>query len=48
VVAGRFLRFALDEVRRYDGTVNQVRPDGFTALFGAPVGYEDHSNRSQD
>jgi hypothetical protein len=46
VVAGRFLRFALDEVRKYEGTINQVRRDGFTALFGAPIGHEDHARRA--
>jgi class 3 adenylate cyclase/tetratricopeptide (TPR) repeat protein/DNA-binding XRE family transcriptional regulator len=45
-VADRFIRFALDEVRRYEGTINQVRPDGFTALFGAPIGQEDHARRA--
>jgi class 3 adenylate cyclase/tetratricopeptide (TPR) repeat protein/DNA-binding XRE family transcriptional regulator len=46
VVADRFLRFALDEVRKYEGTINQVRQDGFTALFGAPIGHEDHARRA--
>jgi class 3 adenylate cyclase/tetratricopeptide (TPR) repeat protein len=45
-VADRFLRFALEEVRRYEGTINQVRQDGFTALFGAPIGHEDHARRA--
>jgi class 3 adenylate cyclase/tetratricopeptide (TPR) repeat protein len=46
VVADRFFRFALDEVRRYEGTINQVCRDGFTALFGAPIGHEDHARRA--
>ncbi len=46
VVADRFLRFALDEVHRYEGTINQVRRDGFTALFGAPISHEDHARRA--
>jgi class 3 adenylate cyclase/DNA-binding XRE family transcriptional regulator/tetratricopeptide (TPR) repeat protein len=46
VVADRFVRFALDEVRRYEGMINQVRQDGFTALFGAPIGHEDHARRA--
>ena len=46
VVADRFVRFALEEVRRYEGTINQVRRDGFTALFGAPIGHEDHARRA--
>ena len=45
-VADRFLQFALEEVRRCEGTINQVRPDGFTALFGAPIGHEDHARRT--
>jgi class 3 adenylate cyclase/tetratricopeptide (TPR) repeat protein/DNA-binding XRE family transcriptional regulator len=45
-VADRFIRFALDEVRRYEGTINQVRRNGFTALFGAPIGQEDHARRA--
>jgi len=46
VVADRFLRFALDEVRKYEGTINQVGREGFTALFGAPIGHEDHARRA--
>jgi class 3 adenylate cyclase/DNA-binding XRE family transcriptional regulator len=46
VVADSFLRFALDEVRGYEGTINQVRRHGFTALFGAPIGHEDHARRA--
>jgi len=46
VVADRFLRVAVDEVHRYEGTINQVRRDGFTALFGAPIGHEDHARRA--
>ena len=45
-VADRFIRFALDEVRRYEGTIYQVRRNGFTALFGAPIGQEDHARRA--
>jgi class 3 adenylate cyclase/tetratricopeptide (TPR) repeat protein len=45
-VADRFLRVALAEVRRYEGSINQVRRDGFTALFGAPIGQEDHARRA--
>jgi class 3 adenylate cyclase/tetratricopeptide (TPR) repeat protein/DNA-binding XRE family transcriptional regulator len=45
-VADRFFRFALAEVHRYEGMINQVRGDGFTALFGAPIGQEDHARRA--
>jgi class 3 adenylate cyclase/tetratricopeptide (TPR) repeat protein/DNA-binding XRE family transcriptional regulator len=33
-------------VHRYDGTIGQIRSDGFTALFGAPVAQEDHAFRA--
>jgi DNA-binding SARP family transcriptional activator/tetratricopeptide (TPR) repeat protein len=33
-------------VHRYEGTVTQVRGDGITALFGAPLAHEDHAVRA--
>jgi class 3 adenylate cyclase len=33
-------------VHRYEGTVNQVMGDGIMALFGAPIGHEDHALRA--
>jgi class 3 adenylate cyclase/tetratricopeptide (TPR) repeat protein len=42
----RFFEFALDEVHRYEGTINQFLGDGFMALFGAPIAYEDHARRA--
>jgi class 3 adenylate cyclase/tetratricopeptide (TPR) repeat protein len=42
----RFFRVALDEVHRYEGTVNQFLGDGFMALFGAPLAHEDHARRA--
>ncbi len=42
----RFFELALGEVHRYGGTINQFLGDGFMALFGAPVAYEDHARRA--
>ncbi|MBI4588589.1 MAG: AAA family ATPase [Candidatus Rokubacteria bacterium] len=42
----RFFDLALDEIHRYEGTVNQFLGDGFMALFGAPVAHEDHARRA--
>src|SRR5215475_6102454 len=41
----RFFELALLEVHRYEGTINQFLGDGFMALFGAPIAYEDHARR---
>src|SRR5215468_4906248 len=42
----RFFELALDEVHRYEGTIHQFLGDGFMALFGAPIAYEDHARRA--
>jgi class 3 adenylate cyclase len=42
----RFFELALDEVHRYEGTINQFLGDGFMALFGAPISHEDHARRA--
>jgi class 3 adenylate cyclase/tetratricopeptide (TPR) repeat protein len=42
----RFFALVLDEIHRYEGTVNQFLGDGFMALFGAPVAHEDHARRA--
>jgi class 3 adenylate cyclase/tetratricopeptide (TPR) repeat protein len=41
----RFFALSLDEVHRYEGTINQFLGDGFMALFGAPIAHEDHARR---
>lgn len=41
-----FLDLAIPEVRRYGGTLQHVMPEGFLALFGAPIAYEDHVQRA--
>jgi class 3 adenylate cyclase/tetratricopeptide (TPR) repeat protein len=41
-----FLEASLAEVHRYGGTAPQFTGDGFLALFGAPLTYEDHVRRA--
>jgi class 3 adenylate cyclase len=40
------LKLMIDAVHRYDGYIVQSTGDGIFALFGAPVGHEDHPQRS--
>jgi class 3 adenylate cyclase/tetratricopeptide (TPR) repeat protein len=42
----RFFELGLEAVHRYEGTINQFLGDGFMALFGAPIAYEDHARRA--
>jgi class 3 adenylate cyclase/tetratricopeptide (TPR) repeat protein len=42
----RAFEVMLDEVHRYEGTVNQFLGDGIMALFGAPISHEDHAHRA--
>jgi len=39
-------KILMDEIHRYEGTINQFRGDGIMALFGAPLAYEDHARRA--
>ena len=39
-------RILMDEIHRYEGTINQFTGDGIMALFGAPIAHEDHAQRA--
>jgi class 3 adenylate cyclase/tetratricopeptide (TPR) repeat protein len=39
-------RILMDEIHRFEGTVNEFRGDGIMALFGAPIAHEDHAQRA--
>lgn len=41
-----FFEAASRVVHRFEGTINQFLGDGFMALFGAPIAYEDHTRRA--
>ncbi|MBW1985368.1 MAG: AAA family ATPase, partial [Deltaproteobacteria bacterium] len=39
-------KILMDEIHRFEGTINQFTGDGVKALFGAPVAHEDHAQRA--
>ena len=45
-IMDRTFEVILNEVHRYEGTINQFLGDGVMALFGAPVAHEDHAHRA--
>jgi class 3 adenylate cyclase/tetratricopeptide (TPR) repeat protein len=45
-IMDRCFRLLIDEIHRYEGTINQFLGDGVMALFGAPIAHEDHAQRA--
>jgi class 3 adenylate cyclase len=41
-----FFAVAHEVIQHYDGTITHITAEGFTAVFGAPVGQEDHARRA--
>ena len=39
-------KILMEEIHRFEGTINQFTGDGVMALFGAPVAHEDHAQRA--
>ena len=39
-------KILMDEIHKYEGTINQFAGDGIMALFGAPMACEDHAQRA--
>jgi len=39
-------KILMNEIHRFEGTINQFTGDGVMALFGAPMAHEDHAQRA--
>jgi class 3 adenylate cyclase/tetratricopeptide (TPR) repeat protein len=39
-------KILMDEIHKFEGTINQFTGDGIMALFGAPVAHEEHAQRA--
>ena len=45
IMDGAF-KILMDEIHKFEGTINQFTGDGVMALFGAPLAHEDHARRA--
>src|SRR5271157_5806666 len=45
-IMDRCFGLLMDEIHRYEGTINQFLGDGVMALFGAPIAHEDPPHRA--
>ncbi len=45
-IMDKCFKILMDEIHRYEGTINQFTGDGIMALFGAPVAHEGHAQRA--
>jgi len=45
-IMDRLFKILMDEIHKFEGTINQFTGDGIMAIFGAPVSHEDHAQRA--